>query len=54
MYIIVCNLLEVSFAAPNFYLYCFCNKGIRNKVGPSKTNLKGQCHEKSILYEVLL
>ena len=27
-----CNILEVVFAASNFYLYCFCNAKIRRKV----------------------
>jgi hypothetical protein len=32
MFIIMCNLLEVSFAASNFYLYCLSNREIRKKV----------------------
>lgn len=36
--ILICtvNILEVSFAASNFYLYCLCNARIREKVIPIK------------------
>ena len=31
-FVILSNVLEVFYAASNFYLYCFCNSQIRNKV----------------------
>lgn len=29
---IVANVMEISFAASNFYLYCFCNRQFRRNV----------------------
>lgn len=40
----VVNNLEVMFIASNFYLYCFCNTKIRNKVSFTKKHKKISCH----------
>ena len=32
LFVVCCNILEILFAASNFYLYVLCNKEIRNKV----------------------
>ena len=34
------NMLELVFAASNFYLYCFCNSKIRAKVTSKKCDRK--------------
>ena len=37
-FVALINILELVFAASNFYLYCFCNSKIRAKVPPSNTD----------------
>ena len=47
------NILELVFAASNFYLYCFCNSKIRAKVRVSKNVNENNKTEGCGLAEVL-
>ena len=42
-FVVISNVLEVLYAASNFYLYCMCNAQIRRKVTIQITKTKFNC-----------